>query len=96
MKNPEARTLSSRGRLIGGRKDTVSSPVISKGMNALSNRYPALQRKISMNTKAITNICEELKGVKIKVKVKKYKKNEKNAKKASCQATERRGCRRIQ
>lgn len=48
-------------------KDTVSSAVVSKGVNALSNRYPALQKKISMNTKGIMNICEELKEVKIKV-----------------------------
>lgn len=66
--------MTGRDRPIDERKDTDSSAVISKGMNALSNRYSALEKKISMNTKAITNICEELKGVQIKVKVKKKKK----------------------
>lgn len=79
---------------------TVSSAVISKGVNALSNRYSALEEKISMNTKAITNICEELKGVEIKVSKKKKKEEEKNVRKkeeaASCQATEKRWCSRIQ
>lgn len=60
---------------------TVSSAVISKGVNALSNRYSALEEKISMNTKAITNICEELKGVEIKVSKKKKKKRKKTSEK---------------
>lgn len=70
-KSPEPKRLSSRHGLTDEREDTVCSAVISKGVNALSDRYPALEKKISMNTKAITNICEELKGVQIKVKVKK-------------------------
>lgn len=83
MKSPQPKRLSSRDGLPDERKDTVSSAVISKGVNALPNRYSALEKKISMNTKAITNICEELKGVQIKVKVKnkKNKKNEENVKK---------------
>lgn len=60
--------MSSRDRLTDERKDAVFSSVISKGVNALSNRYPAPEKKISMNTKAITNMCEELKGAQIKVK----------------------------
>lgn len=60
---------------------TVSSAVISKGVNALSNRYSALEEKISMNTKAITNICEELKGVEIKVSKKKKRRRRKCQKK---------------
>lgn len=46
----------------------------------------ALEKKISMTTKAITNICEELKGAQIKVKVKKKKKH---VKKKKCQATKK-------
>ncbi len=56
MKSPKPKRLSSRDRPLDERKDTVSSAVISKGVNALSNRYSALEKKISMNTKAITNI----------------------------------------
>ncbi|KAI4786090.1 hypothetical protein KUCAC02_037358 [Chaenocephalus aceratus] len=47
---------------------TVCSAAVSKGaVNALSNCYAALEENISMNTKAITDMCEELKGVQIKV-----------------------------
>lgn len=56
MKSAEPKRLSSGDGLTDERKDTVSSAVISKGVNALSNRYSALEKKISMNTKAITNI----------------------------------------
>lgn len=79
---PNRRDWAGRDGLTDEREDSVSSAVISKGVNALSNRYSAPRKKISMNTKAITNICEELKGVQIKVKVRREKKrNGENVKK---------------
>lgn len=48
------------------------------------HRYFALKKKNSTKTKAITNICEELKAVQIKVKVKEAKKKkEENVRKKS-------------
>lgn len=91
---PNRRDWAGRDGLTDEREDSVSSAVISKGVNALSNRYSAPRKKISMNTKAITNICEELKGVQIKVKVRREKKrNGENVKKKKKKESLMPGCR---
>lgn len=89
IKSPKPKKVHSQDQVMNEGEDTVTTADILKVVNALLNRFSALEQKISMN------VCEELKGVEMKVK-----ENEENVKKSLKPgyrtATKKRGCRAVQ